>query len=97
MTPGELEAAITADCPHRLPDYQAHWALLGWQATPAFIRLWRIEHAISSQPALEAELDRLHGLAEDCPDYAGAKDYLEQVSRIRCQISATLDQPKETP
>ncbi|MGW9371150.1 hypothetical protein ACWGVR_14205 [Streptomyces xanthophaeus] len=84
----DLRAAIAADCPHRLVDYDRH--LAGRQPTPAFVRLWRIEHAISSQPDIEAELGRLNGLAEDCPDYAGAKSYLEQASRIRHQISEGL-------
>ena len=88
MTADELRAAITRDCPHRLVDFDGH--LAGRPATDAFIRLWRIEHAISSRPAIEAELGRLHGLAEDCPDYAGAKNHLEQVSRIRREITEGL-------
>ena len=55
MTPDQLRAAIAADCPHCLPDYDRH--LAGRKATPAFIRLWRIEHAISSRPDLEQQLD----------------------------------------
>ncbi|WP_405941589.1 hypothetical protein [Streptomyces sp. NBC_00207] len=99
MTPADLRAAIVRDCPHRLDDYDRHTArfkVRGWRFGPALIAYWRIEHAISSQPDVEAELGRLYGLAEDSPDYAGAKDYLAQVSRIRHQISATLDPPKET-
>ncbi|GAA3267986.1 hypothetical protein [Streptomyces lavendulae] len=89
MTADELRAAIAADCPHRLIDFDRHLAAIP-APTAAFIRLWRIEHAISSQPAIEAELDRLDRLAADSSDYATAKDYLEQASRIRHEIAEGL-------
>lgn len=88
MTPDELRAAIAADCPHRLVDYDRH--LNGRQPTAAFVRLWRIEHAISSQPDLEQQLDSLYRQAENSADYATAKGYLEQASRIRHEITEGL-------
>lgn len=88
MTPDQLRAAIAADCPHRLVDYDGH--LNGRQPTVAFVRLWRIEHAISSQPDLEQQLDQLHRQAEDSADYAEVKALLEQASRIRHEIAEGL-------
>jgi hypothetical protein len=93
VSPDALRAAIAADCPHRLDDYDRHLAgfdTRGWIVGPAFIQLWRIEHAISSQPAVEGELDRLYRQAEDSADYATAKDYLEQASSIRHKIAKGL-------
>lgn len=81
MTPDQLRAAIAADCPHRLVDYDQH--LAGRQPTAGFIQLWREEHAISSQPDLEQQLDGLYAQAQDSDDYATAKSLLEQASRIR--------------
>ena len=81
----QLRAAIAADCPHRLIDYDRH--LAGRQPTAAFIRLWRIEHAVSSQPETEAQLDELYQQAQDSDAAATAKALLEQVSRIRHDIT----------
>lgn len=84
----ELRAAIAADCPHRLDDYDGH--LAGRQPTAAFVRLWRIEHAISSRPDVEQQLDQLYRQAEDSADYAEVKALLEQASRIRHEIAEGL-------
>ncbi|MET9467415.1 hypothetical protein ABZY44_21930 [Streptomyces sp. NPDC006544] len=59
MTPDQLRAAIAADCPHRLADYDRHldaFKVRGWQPGPAFIQLWREEHA-ASQAGVDAELE----------------------------------------
>ncbi|MFE2326101.1 hypothetical protein ACFXD5_19600 [Streptomyces sp. NPDC059385] len=88
MTPDQLRAAIAADCPHRLVDYDRH--LASRQPTAADVQLWRIEHAISSRPDLEAQLDELDRQAQDTSDYAEAKSCLEQTSRIRHQIAEGL-------
>lgn len=84
----QLRAAIDRDCPHRLPDYDGH--LNGRTPTPAFIRLWRIEHAISSQPAIEAQLDSLYRQAADSTDHTTAKRLLEQASQLRRDITEGL-------
>lgn len=88
MTDDPLRDAIARDCPHRLVDYDQH--LAGRQSTAAFIQLWREEHAISSHAAVEARLDRLYRQAQTTSDYATAKDYLEQASRIRHEIREGL-------
>lgn len=88
MTPDQLRAAIAADCPHRLVDYDGH--LAGRQPTSAFIHLWRIEHAISSRPDLEQQLDSLYRQAQNSADYAEAKALLEQASQIRHKIAEGL-------
>lgn len=85
MTAEEIRAAIARDCPHRLPDYDAH--LAGRQPTTAFLELWRREHAISSRPDVEAELDRLYRRAQDSADYNEAKSCLAAASRIRAEIA----------
>lgn len=88
MTPADLRAAIAADCPHRLDDHDRH--LNGRQPTAAFVWLWRIEHAISSQPDVEAQLDRLYRRVENSADYTEIKSLLEQASSIRYQIREEL-------
>lgn len=88
MTPDQLRAAIAADCPHRLVDYDRH--LAGRQPTPAFTRLWRIEHAISSRPALEQQLDDLDRQAHNTRSGSEALALLEQASCIRHQIAEGL-------
>lgn len=88
MTPNQLRAAIAADCPHRLVDYDSH--LAGRQPTVAFVRLWRIEHAISSQPDIEARLDQLYRQAADSADRDEVKARLAQASRIRHEITEGL-------
>ncbi len=83
-----LRAAIAADCPHRLPDYDRHLAAIG-QPTVAFLRLWQTEHAISRQPAVEPQLHNLEQQAA-----AGAEDgrrLLAEYSRIRHEIRTALD------
>lgn len=92
MTADELRAAIARDCPHRLVDYDGH--LAGRPATPAVLELWRREHAISSRPEIEAELDRLYRRAQESDDYAEVKACLEQASRIRHQTIQGLKGPK---
>lgn len=89
MTPDELRAAIAADCPHRLDDHDDHLADIS-QPTPAFIQLWREEHAVSSRPDLEQHLADLYAQAQDSSDYAIAKQRLEQASRIRHNIREEL-------
>lgn len=88
MTPADLRAAIAADCPHRLIDYDRH--LAGRQPTPGFIQLWRQEHAVSSRPEVEQQLDRLYRQAQDSSDYAEVKACLEEASRIRHEIAEGL-------
>lgn len=93
MTPDQLRAAIARDCPHRLVDYDRHTArfkVRGWRFGPALVAYWRIEHAISSQPNVERQLDHLYRQAQDGSDYAQVKGYLEQASRIRHQITEGL-------
>jgi hypothetical protein len=88
MTSDDLRAAIAADCPHRLPDYDGH--LAGRQTTLAFVQLWREEHAISSRPEVEAELDGLYRQVETSADYQEIKGLLEQASQIRHKIREGL-------
>jgi hypothetical protein len=88
VTPADLRAAIAADCPHRLPDYDRH--LADRQTTPAFVQLWREEHAISSRPEVEAELDGLYRQVETSADYQEIKGLLEQASQIRHKIREGL-------
>lgn len=87
-TAAELRDLIDRDCPHRRDDLDRH--LAGRDATPADLRLWRTEHAISSQPAVEARLDSLYRQAADSDDYPTAKRLLEQASRIRHNITEGL-------
>lgn len=88
MTPAELRAAIAADCPHRLADYDGH--LAGRQPTDAFLQLWREEHAISSRPRLERRLDRLYRRAQKTRYARRANRLLERASRIRHEIAEGL-------
>lgn len=88
MTPAQLRAAIAADCPHRLVDYDGH--LAGRQPTPAIIRLWRIEHAISSRPRLERRIDRLYRQAQKTRFAGRAKRLIAKASRIRHQATEGL-------
>lgn len=88
MTPDQLRARIAADCPHRLDDYLAH--LAGREPTPGVIRLWREEHAVSSRPDIEAELDWLYRQAADGDDYAEIKECLKRASHIRHKIREGL-------
>ncbi|MFJ7269384.1 hypothetical protein ACIQV3_22530 [Streptomyces sp. NPDC099050] len=88
MTPDQLRAAIAADCPHRLPDYDGH--LAGRQPTTAFLRLWRIEHAISSRPRLEARIDRLYRRAQKTRSVWRSQRLIAKASRIRHQITRGL-------
>lgn len=90
-TPDQLRAAIERDCPHRLDDYDRH--LAGREPTPAFIQLWREEHA-ASRPDVEAELDRLYRQAADGRDRDEVMRLLEQASQIRQTIREGL---KEQP
>lgn len=84
MTPDQLRAAIAADCPHRLDDYDRH--LDGRQPTRAFLVLWHEEHAISSDPKLEARHDRLYQAAVATDSLARAKACLEAARRIRARV-----------
>lgn len=93
MTPDALRAAIARDCPHRLVDFDAHlaaFAARGWTVGPAFTELWRQEHAISSRPDAEAQLDQLYRQAQVSADYPTAKSYLEQASQLRHKIAKGL-------
>lgn len=85
----QLRAAIARDCPHRLPDYDGHLAAID-QATPAFIRLWRIEHAISSQPAVEQQVTDLYEQIQNTDTKAEAGPLFEEISRIRHSITEGL-------
>lgn len=87
MTADELRAAIARDCPHRLPDYDRH--LAGHQPTEAFIRLWRIEHAISST-GLEARIRDLYRQAQDSRDITEGRALLAEASRIRREAAEGL-------
>lgn len=87
-TAAELRALIDRDCPHRRADLDRH--LAGRDATPADLRLWRTEHAISSQPAIEAQLDSLYRQAADSTDHTTAKHLLEQASQLRHNITEGL-------
>lgn len=85
----QLEAAIAADCPDRLPDYLRHLATVTghWGApTRAFLVLWHEEHAISSDPQLEARLDRLYRAAQATDSPARADACLAATSRIRARV-----------
>lgn len=86
--PDSLRSAIARDCPHRLIDYDRHQAAIG-QSTPASEWLWRIEHAISSQPDLEAQLTALEQLAQES-DRDDSAALLEQVSRLRSKAREGL-------
>ncbi|MCX4543810.1 hypothetical protein [Streptomyces sp. NBC_01565] len=93
MTPDDLRAAIAADCPHRLPDYDghlAHFEARRWQPGPAFVELWRQEHAISSRPDVEAELDRLYRRAQATRFGWRARRLIAKTSRIRHEITKGL-------
>jgi hypothetical protein len=84
VTADPLRDRIAADCPHRLPDYDRH--LASRPVTPAFRVLWAIEHRISSQPRLEARLDRLYRRAQKTRSIRRAKRILAKTSRIRHDI-----------
>lgn len=84
MTADELRAAIASGCPHRLPDYLRHTR--GREPTRADLVLWHVEYRISSDPQLEARLDRLHQRAQDATNHAHARRYLERASRIRARV-----------
>lgn len=88
MTPDELRAAIAADCPHRLVDYDGH--LNSRQPTAAFIQLWRIEHAISSRPAIEQQIADLYEQIQDTDTRAQAMPLFEEISSIRHKIREGL-------
>lgn len=89
-TAARLRAAIAADCPHRLTDYDTHLAAIS-QPTPAFLHLWRIEHATSSNPTLEQQLHDLEHQAARADADEGRR-LLAEYSRIRREIAAaTLD------
>ncbi|KIF02222.1 hypothetical protein PL81_31125 [Streptomyces sp. RSD-27] len=88
MTPDELRAAIARDCPHRLVDYDQHVGLQ--MPTEAVTRLWRIEHAISSRPWIEQQLDALYRRAEASDDYDEIKACLAEASRIRHEAAEGL-------
>ncbi|MFJ3878030.1 hypothetical protein ACIPW5_11280 [Streptomyces sp. NPDC090077] len=88
MTTDPLRDAIARDCPHRLADYDGH--LAGRQPTPAVTRLWRIEHAISRDPALETWFDEQYRAAQDTDDYTEAKARLEATSQRRAEITEGL-------
>lgn len=89
MTPAELRAVIAADCPHRLDDYDRH--LNGRQPTAAFIRLWRIEHAISSRPRIERRIARLYRRAQKTRSVRRFRRLIAKASRIRHQITKGLE------
>ncbi|MFD6180096.1 hypothetical protein [Streptomyces goshikiensis] len=88
MTPDGLRAAIAADCPHRLADYDAH--LAGRQPTAGFIQLWREEHAISSQPDVERQIADLYERIQDTDTRDQALDLFEEISRIRHETTKGL-------
>jgi hypothetical protein len=87
-TAAELRDLIDRDCPHRLPDFDGH--LNGRTPTPAFIRLWRIEHAISSQPAIEQQITDLYEQIQNTDTKAEARPLFDQISRIRHGITEGL-------
>ncbi|MFG2412317.1 hypothetical protein [Streptomyces goshikiensis] len=88
MTPDDLRAAIAADCPHRLADYDAH--LAGRAPTTGDIQLWREEHAISSQPAIEQQIAGLYERIQDTDTREQALPLFEEISRIRHEIREGL-------
>ncbi|MCX4801749.1 hypothetical protein OG594_08805 [Streptomyces sp. NBC_01214] len=88
MTPDELRAAIAADCPHRLDDFDGH--LADRAPTEAFVRLWRIEHAISSRPAVEQQIADLYEQIQTTDTREQAMPLFEEISRIRHEISEGL-------
>ncbi len=93
MTADDLRAAIARDCPHRLADYDRHVASAktrGWPLAPAFVELWRREHAISSRPRIEARIDRLYRRAQKTRHGWRAKRLIAKASRIRHEITEGL-------
>lgn len=88
MTPNQLRAAIAADCPHRLGDYDQHRA--GRQPTAGFIQLWREEHAISSRPRIERRIDRLYRRAQKTRSVWRSRRLIAKASRIRHNIREGL-------
>ncbi|MCY0917001.1 hypothetical protein OS965_02270 [Streptomyces sp. H27-G5] len=93
MTPAELRAAIARDCPHILDDYDAHRAAFearGWQLGPAFIELWRREHAVSSRPRVEERIDRLYRAAQRSRFVWRARRLIAKAARIRHEIAKGL-------
>lgn len=90
MTPDELRAAIAADCPHRLIDHDSHLATIG-RATPAYIQLWREEHAISSRPRIERRIARLYRRAQKTRSVRRFRRLIAKASRIRHQITKELN------
>ncbi|GAA3384420.1 hypothetical protein [Streptomyces racemochromogenes] len=97
MTADELRAAIARDCPHRLVDYDAHlanFARHGWPITKAFCEFWRQEHAISSQPRVEARIDRLYRRAQKSRYRWQVRRLTAKASRIRHEITKGLKGPK---
>lgn len=94
MTPDELRAAITRDCPHRLDDYDRHRAAAGRNLT-AFLALWRTEYAVSSQPDVEARIDRLYAQAVDSDSRDAAMAVFVEVNRIREQAVQAIGMAQE--
>ncbi|MEU9415200.1 hypothetical protein [Streptomyces sp. NPDC048272] len=92
-TPDALRAAIAADCPHRLDDFDRHAAAFearGWQIGPAFIELWRREHAVSSRPRVEKRIDRLYRAAQKTRSSQRARRLIAKAARIRHEIAEGL-------
>ncbi|MCY0959948.1 hypothetical protein [Streptomyces sp. H27-H5] len=93
MTPDDLRAAIARDCPHRLDDYDAHRGVFearGWRLGPAFIELWRREHAIGSRPRVEERIDRLYQSAQNSRFAWRSRRLLAKAARIRHEIAEGL-------
>jgi hypothetical protein len=89
MTPDALRAAIAADCPHRLDDYDRHRAALG-NNDAALLALMLPEYAISRDPALKARTAELYAQAEDAASHAETMARFEEISRIRRQATEGL-------
>ncbi|MER7734125.1 hypothetical protein ABTX80_24860 [Streptomyces erythrochromogenes] len=85
MTADALRAAIAADCPHRLNDYDRHRqaARFPGEPTHAFRVLWWTEHHISADPALAAQIDGLYRQAQDSATREEALGIFAQVNEIR--------------
>ncbi|MFF1341100.1 hypothetical protein ACFVYT_24805 [Streptomyces sp. NPDC058290] len=89
MTPDALRAAIAADCPHRLDDYDWHRDAFG-PNEDAFLALMRTEYAISRNPTLEARINDLHAQAEQAETRAEVIACFQEISRIRREAAEGL-------
>lgn len=94
MTPDELRAAIAADCPHRLDDYDRHRAAAG-RNEGAFLALWRTEYAVSSQPDVEARIDQLYAQAVDSDLRDEAMAIFAEINQIREQAVQAIGMAQE--